>query len=72
MSEKAGKEWFKKYLPEMDRKELYTYPTDPEHNGEDMTIKQEFGKHGGKVVKRRGGGKALRGFGRATYSDKLY
>tara|TARA_R100000963_G_C4598005_1_gene72736 strand:+ start:48 stop:593 length:546 start_codon:yes stop_codon:yes gene_type:complete len=71
-SEEAGKEWFKKYLPEMDRKELYTYPTDPEDNGGDKTIKQEFGKHGGKVVKRRGGGKALRGFGRATYSDKLY
>jgi hypothetical protein len=71
-SEEAGKEWFKKYFPEMDRKELYTYPTDPEDNGGDKTIKQEFGKHGGKVVKRRGGGKALRGFGRATYSDKLY
>jgi len=29
-------------------------------------------KKAGKKVFRRGGGKALRGFGKATYSDKLY
>ena len=86
-SEEAGKEWFKKYLPGIEVEYTYpTDPEDWDEmdpSGKtDKTIEEEFGgrqwwekesnKHGGKVVKRRGGGKALRGFGKATYSDKLY
>ena len=68
----------------LERIEEMEYPTDPDDPGafdlDDLKadLKELRGyKHGGKVKRNMGGsvrgvGAAKRGFGRATYSDKLY
>jgi LysM repeat protein len=54
--------------PVAKRKSVYQGMKKSEMKKIDMTKK----KMGGGKVYRRGGGKALRGFGKATYSNKLY
>jgi LysM repeat protein len=54
--------------PVAKRKSVYQGMKKSEMKKIDMTKK----KMGGGKVYRRGGGKALRGFGKATYSNKPY
>tara|TARA_R110002020_G_scaffold92624_2_gene224083 strand:+ start:681 stop:2246 length:1566 start_codon:yes stop_codon:yes gene_type:complete len=57
-----------KALTKNQRQELEGMLKDPDSELSEVSIRR---KKGGTVF-RRGGGKALRGFGKATYSDKLY
>jgi DNA repair exonuclease SbcCD ATPase subunit len=57
-----------KALTKNQRQELEGMLKDPDSELSEVLIRR---KKGGTVF-RRGGGKALRGFGKATYSDKLY
>jgi len=47
-------------------------PTGGKYAGRSVPSKQPFGRKSGGKVYRRGGGQALRGFGKATYSNKMY
>tara|TARA_R100000808_G_C2101599_1_gene118509 strand:+ start:85 stop:846 length:762 start_codon:yes stop_codon:yes gene_type:complete len=47
-------------------------PTGGRYAGRSVPSRQAFGRKSGGKVFRRGGGQALRGFGKATYSNKMY